>query len=355
MKNGSLSSTAPKSAAIRTELQIEGLTRFPRSATAYAIKELARRAGVSAEMFQSWRIEFEGRDFVSVFVQPGTRRRIRFPQADLWFWKELHAGRFQTSVAEWMCEGKSKLALIPDFRIPFSSSARGNVGPLFAPVGNECVECPVDLPMSALLTLSRFEESFPGPRDAHGRFSAFSSVAWEAGFLHRPIVDEYGLVLEQALSYLLPGWQPAQRRLRVKLGHDVDEIGVPFSLRSTLGHTFRRRLPLATLRDFAAPWTGIDTTYQMFLRKLVDLSLKHGLDAAVYWKANAPGTQTVGYDVHHKRIRSLIAAFFAKGIEMGVHPSIGEGYAAVYQGVVNQVAGSDRYDWRASCDGSYWN
>lgn len=488
MKDASLLAATSKTAAIRTNLQIEDLTRFPRSATLYAIRELARRAGVPAAMFQTWRIEFEDRDFVSVFIQPGTCRRIRFPRADLWFWKELHAGRFQTSIAEWMCGQRPKVALVPDFRIPFSSNTRRNVGPLFAPAGKECVQCPVDLPMSVLLTLSRFEESFPGPRDVHGRFSAFSSVAWEGGFLHRPVVDEYGLALEQALSHLLPGWQPGERRLRVKLGHDVDEIGVPFSLRSALGHTFRRRLPLATLRDLAAPWTGIDTTYQMFLRKLVDLSLKHGLHAAVYWKAPTPGKQTLAYDVHHKRIQNLIAAFCAKGIEMGVHPSydtfqsqerlrmevsairellgehriggrqdflrwgpetwvhwddlglaydatvgfadhvgfragtcypyrpwllskgqeaqlleiplmamdstaqaymklspndaleklfecvarcrivggvfsllwhnttlIGEGYSEVFQGVLNKVAGSDRYDWRASSDGSYWN
>jgi hypothetical protein len=59
----------------------------------------------------------------------------------------------------------------------------------------------------------------------------------------------------------------------------------------------------------------------MLLRKLADLAFEHGLDAAVYWKANAPKAQEAGYDVRHKRIRSLVASFQAKGIEMGVHPS----------------------------------
>lgn len=321
MKNTSLRSVSSKSVSIRTKVQIEDLTRFPRGATVYAIKELVRRAGVSAEVFQTWRIEFEDRGFVNVFVQPGTNRRIRFPQADLWFWKGLYARQFGTSTARWMRDPGSKLASIPNFRIPFSSDPRADVGPLFAPTGRECIECPVDLPTSVLLTLARFEEAFPGPRDMHSRFSAFSSLAWQEGFLHRPIVDEYGLALEQALSYLQPGWKTAERRLRVKLGHDVDEIGVPFCLRSALGHTFRRKLPLATLRDFLAPWAGIDTTYEMLLRKLVDLSLKHGLNSAVYWKALVPAARNAGYDVRHTRIRSLIAAFRAKGIEMGVHPS----------------------------------
>jgi hypothetical protein len=59
----------------------------------------------------------------------------------------------------------------------------------------------------------------------------------------------------------------------------------------------------------------------MLLRKLVGLSLERGLNSAVYWKANPPGTRNASYDLRHKRIRSLIAAFRAKNIEMGVHPS----------------------------------
>lgn len=306
---------------VSTEVLVEQLTRLPRSATVYAIKELARRAGVSTEMFKSWRIEFEEHGFVNVFVEPGTNQRIRFPQADLWFWKELYAGHFRVSTAAWMRYPVRTFASIVDFKVPFSSDLRKDVGPLFAPAGRECVECSVDLPTSVLLTLSRFEETFPGPRDVHGRFSAFSSLAWRNGFLHRPIVDEYGVALEQALSYLLPGWKPAERRLRVKLGHDVDEIGIPFSLRTVIGHSLRRKLPLATLRDLAAPWTGIDTIYEKLLRELVGLSVEHGLDAAVYWKAPVAGAQNGGYDVRKRRIRNLVASLRAKGVEMGVHPS----------------------------------
>src|SRR5215467_3320114 len=216
MKNRFLRPAAPVPLAVSTQVQIEHLSRLPRKATIYAIKELVRRAGVTADLFQTWRIEFDDQGFVNVFIQPSTGQRIRFPQADLWFWKELNAGQFRTSTAKWMCDPGTKLALVPDFRIPFSSNVRNDVGPLFVAKGRDCVECPVDLPASVLLSLSRFEETLPGPRDAHGRFSAFSSIAWQNGFLQRPIVDEYGLALEQALSILMPRWKPAERRLRVK-------------------------------------------------------------------------------------------------------------------------------------------
>lgn len=307
--------------AVETRIRIEERERLPYMAIVYAIKELARRAGVSAELFATWRVATEESEFVSVFVEPGTQRRIRFPRADLWLWKDLHARQFRTSSAECMHDPGKKFASLPNFQIPFSSDQRADIGPLFVPAGRDCVDCAVDLLTSVVLTLARFEETFDGPRDTHGRFSAFSSIAWRGGFLHRPIVDEYGIALEQAVSHLLPGWKPSERHLRVKLGHDVDEIGVPFSVRNVLGHTLRRKLPLATIRDFAAPWTNIDNTYEMLLRKLVRLSRDRRLDSAVYWKAQIPGTPNTTYDFRHKRVRRLIAELHAQGIELGLHPS----------------------------------
>jgi hypothetical protein len=309
-----------QTATIRTRIHIEETNQFPRAATLYGLKELARRAGVSAEMFRSWRIAFEDSGSITVFVQPGTNRRIHFPHADPWFWGDTFAGKFHTSTAKWMCEPEQPLALLRDFKIPFSTDERNQLGPLFASSGLDCIVCPVDLPTSTMLTLARFEETLESSHDEHGRFSAYSSIAWRDGFLHRPIVDEYGIAFAQALMHLLPGWTPTEKRLRVKLGHDVDHIGIPFSLRSTLGHTLRRNRPLATLRDFLAPAIGIETSYEKLLRIIAGLSRERGLDSAVYWKASAPGPHDSGYDLHHKRIKALIADFRELGVELGIHP-----------------------------------
>jgi len=321
----SLSGSSPSSmepvVTVRIRVRSEEPVPIPRAGISYAVRELARRAGIAADLYKTWRIEFDDLGFVDVYVLPGTDRRIRFAQATPQLWKELQAGNFRTSTASWLHAPGELSALIPDFKIPFSSADRENVGPLFTPSGADSIACPVDLPLSTLLTLSRFEETLPGPRDSHGRFSAFSSVAWREEFLHRPIVDEYGLALAQGLSFLLPGWRPPQRHLRVKLGHDVDEIGLPFSLRSTFGHALRRNRPDATIRDLFSLVTGIDTSYQMLLRRIVQLSLDCGLDSAVYWKAHNRGPYDSGYDPRHRRIASLICFFRAQGVEMGVHPS----------------------------------
>jgi hypothetical protein len=210
---------------------------------------------------------------------------------------------------------------VPDFKIPFSSTERFSLGPLFFSNDANCIECPIDLLASTFLTLSRFEETLPAPVDTHGRFSAYSSLAWRDGFLHRPIVDEYSQAFAQALSYLLPAWTPQPMCLRVKLGHDVDEIGIPFSLRSTLGHTARRNRPAATARDLLALVSPIDSAYQMLLRRVVRLAQEQGLDSTVYWKANNQGPHESGYDPSHPRVRALMNDFRTRGVEMGVHPS----------------------------------
>lgn len=293
----------------------------PREAAIYAIKELARRAGVSAEFFQTWRITFEEAGHINVVVQPGTNKQLRFPRPEPEFWDRVHAGLFQTSTATWLKSPPRQFAeLVPDFRIPFSSSSREDVGPIFVAVHGDCLECAVDLPTSALLTLSRFEETLPVPRDQHGRFQAFSSIAWRDGFLHRPVVDEYGLALADALSRLLPGWQPTAHGFRVKLGHDVDEIGLPFNFHSAVAHTLRRRCPTATFRDLLAPLTGTDTTYQKLLREIVLLSAERALDSTVYWKCSKKGPHDTGYDPRGLRIRAHIAELRDQGVSLGIHP-----------------------------------
>jgi len=52
------------------------------------------------------------------------------------------------------------------------------------------------------------------------------SVAARDGFIHRPVVDEWGLAFAQAIKVLVPGWRPKRRRLRGKDKHDIDEVGL---------------------------------------------------------------------------------------------------------------------------------
>ena len=56
-----------------------------------------------------------------------------------------------------------------------------------------------DLLASTYFLISRYEEMYRrSERDSYGRFPGKSSLPYRAGFLHRPIIDEYGEALRRA-------------------------------------------------------------------------------------------------------------------------------------------------------------
>jgi hypothetical protein len=246
---------------------------------------------------------------------------VFFRNASPDFVGELASGNFHTSRASWMLPARDVVtALIPDFVIPFSDVKQDGKRPLFHQVDPECVECSFDLPLSILLTLSRFEEGLPTERDVHGRFPGSKSVAHREGFLNRPIVDEYGVAFEQALQHLLPAWRPAQRKLRVKLSHDVDDVGIPLRFRTAVGHAVHRRHPAACFRDLFGGLIGLTPTYLQLVEDIARISLARGLDSAVYWKASPPSRRDIAYNPRHPKVRKMVSWLQDHGVETGVHP-----------------------------------
>lgn len=91
-----------------------------------------------------------------------------------------------------------------------------------------------DIVASTYYLVTRYEEMYRRKeRDAYGRFPGKKSLPYRAGFLHRPIVEEYGeqlrLLLRQALleagveecaGYNLA--DPPRKFARVHLTHDID-------------------------------------------------------------------------------------------------------------------------------------
>src|SRR5262245_31837555 len=112
--------------------------------------------------------------------------------------------------------------------LPVLLRARGSSpGSEFARLEGSSVILDGDLVASALFLLTRWEETALTARDRHGRLPYSEGVAWRQGFLDRPLVDEYALVLREWLRVLRPDWTPAPGRFSVQLSHDIDVIG-PF-------------------------------------------------------------------------------------------------------------------------------
>lgn len=88
-----------------------------------------------------------------------------------------------------------------------------------------------DLIASAYFLLSRYEEMMRRRvRDKHGRFPGRESLPYQAGFIHRPVVDEYGMLLRKWLKQSNIQLSDTPKTIRcIRLTHDVDE---PFAYRS---------------------------------------------------------------------------------------------------------------------------
>jgi hypothetical protein len=180
-----------------------------------------------------------------------------------------------------------------------------------------------DILAATLFMLSRWEEMVVPARDSHDRFPATASVAFRQGFLDRPIIDEYGLILQAWLKVLRPGWQPTTARFSVKLSHDIDMVRSHASLysatRTCAGDLLKRRSlakAVQTLCGFISP--AHDPKYRGIL-DLAELSQRHGLVSAFYFMGAKAGPYDRGYDPSSTLVSKCMRDLTDRGHEIGFH------------------------------------
>lgn len=98
-----------------------------------------------------------------------------------------------------------------------------------------------DIVASSYFLLSRYEEYIRKEvRDANGRFPGKESLPYRAGFIDRPLIDEYGKLLREFLRKTgLEVAEPPKRISKVYLTHDVDQLAHYRNLRGLLGGVLR--------------------------------------------------------------------------------------------------------------------
>ncbi|MFV0391538.1 MAG: polysaccharide deacetylase family protein [Paludibacteraceae bacterium] len=101
----------------------------------------------------------------------------------------------------------------------------------------ETVILHADIVASTFFLITRYEETINRTeRDEHGRFPGKSSLPFRAGFLHQPIVDEYGHELRKLLrSTGVNVIEPKKEFNKIYLTHDVDQLAHYRNLRGMGG------------------------------------------------------------------------------------------------------------------------
>ena len=98
-----------------------------------------------------------------------------------------------------------------------------------------------DIIAGTYFLISRYEEMVrPTVRDAHGRFPGRESLPYRAGFIDRPIVEEWGILLRSAMrSQGVEVAEPPTSMRKVYLTHDVDQLAHFRRTRGMLGGLLR--------------------------------------------------------------------------------------------------------------------
>jgi hypothetical protein len=92
----------------------------------------------------------------------------------------------------------------------------------FFPIYDDLSFLPFDVLSASFFLVSRYEEYLPHIRDIHGRFQARTSEAFKQGFLRRPLVNIWTLIIKEKLSAMYPGIKFGTRIFRYQPTYDID-------------------------------------------------------------------------------------------------------------------------------------
>ena len=219
-----------------------------------------------------------------------------------------------------------------------------------------------DLVASAFFLLSRYEEIlYRDKRDVYGRFPGRESLSYRAGFIDRPVVDEYGKLIRKWLccnGVSIPVTVPYIRK--INLTHDVD---APFSCRTWrnvarnvfTGHNLfgAIRTKFGHLENdpyYTFPWIlQQNKTLQHIENKcrnnsinrnrhssngetdISAINMQHTTEerccrSVLFFKADGKTkNDKPRYDLYGKDIRALFALCRAQGVTVGLHSSFQAG------------------------------
>jgi hypothetical protein len=189
------------------------------------------------------------------------------------------------------------------------------------------VVCGVDLVASTFFMLSRWEESANPARDEHARFPASSSLVFRAGFLLRPVVNEYADLLWDLLQRLGCTQPRKSRTFEIIASHDVDwpehwtwRTGVV----TLAGDLLRRRdLPRATrtLHSLLMSKAGLERDPYDTFDWLMDVSDQSGVKSNFNFMAGCNSRNDPPFPFRPQKLSKLLERVHRRGHGIGFHPS----------------------------------
>lgn len=182
-------------------------------------------------------------------------------------------------------------------------------------------------PFAAIFYLvSRYEEYLPHLRDIHDRYDTTESIAYQKGFLTRPVVNIWALRIKKELLKRYPGYSFPERKYRFISTIDIDNAYAYLEkgFMRTAGAYARSlmKFDFSDLKERTKVLTGfMQDPYDTYDFQL-QLQKKYQYRCIYFTLLAEYGENDKNVPPDSKRLRSLIKSL-ADYSEVGIHPSYG--------------------------------
>jgi len=184
-----------------------------------------------------------------------------------------------------------------------------------------------DVLASAFFMLTRWEESLGLYEDLHGRFPADKALIVKSGFILRPVVDEYVVLLKKWLLHLDYAIPPGKGAYKVVPTCDVD---MPFfwlkkpRWKVLLGQ-WKKNKKFSTFKmtrhKIKAVASGVEKDPYDTFDYMMSLAERAGLSFDFNMLVGGISKYEGYYSVDDQRILDLMKSFRERGHRIGIHPS----------------------------------
>lgn len=185
-----------------------------------------------------------------------------------------------------------------------------------------------DIIAGTYFLITRYEEIVKrDTRDKHGRFCGKQSLPGRAGFIHRPVVDEYGRLLRKWLETQGMKMSPEPRKIKkIYLTHDVDAPFYCRTVRAAIRETVKRGKPIFALKNILRK-SDKDPYYTFPWLMEQDDELRRNLgtercEIIYFFKSGGQGRYDKPlYNIKSTDMQSLFTLCREKKVTIGLHSS----------------------------------
>jgi hypothetical protein len=175
--------------------------------------------------------------------------------------------------------------------------------------------------------LTRWEEYVNKSKNNHNNFPAYESIAYKNNFLNRPIVNEYLEMLWKLLKYLGCEQHRKEKKFKLVLTHDIDNIlKYPYlksGLKNIYRHIISRNWKIATKEIRQKTMTHLKMQpdpYDTF-DYLMDISERLNTKSYFFFIATGKTKFDKWYDINSKCVRNIVNKIKIRQHNIGIHSS----------------------------------